>query len=275
MLATTSVLVKTDGGREALSARRHDLQMRQRHLLILINGARTVGQLHQLLADWPDFDDLLTGLHDAGMVDVLNAPEEETAPAAAIATSSAPTDIATAAVESPASDATFDPIAYFNQPLFEDVSVDAALVAAYEGVPPLTGMTLGLQTRAAPVGEIEAANEPAAAPAQAAGAEPIAEPVAEPVSEPVVAPPPPPTTPPELADVLPNVVKVELMRLAVKHFGAAAGAVIPLLRTSGEDMRALCDVIAACSVAAKPQAGEQAAARFLDDALRALSLRRS
>ena len=49
MLATTNVLIKTEDGREALAQRRHDMQMRQRHLLILIDGARTVGQLHQLL----------------------------------------------------------------------------------------------------------------------------------------------------------------------------------------------------------------------------------
>ncbi len=62
MLAKTIVLIKTDDGREALSARRHALQVRQRHLLILIDGARTVGQLHQLLNDWPDLDTLLAEL---------------------------------------------------------------------------------------------------------------------------------------------------------------------------------------------------------------------
>ena len=36
MLATTNVLVKTEDGREALAERRHDMQMRQRHLLILM-----------------------------------------------------------------------------------------------------------------------------------------------------------------------------------------------------------------------------------------------
>ena len=71
MLVTTNVLIKTEDGREALAQRRHDMQMRQRHLLILIDGARTVGQLHQLLSDWPDLDDLLVGLQRAGMVDVL------------------------------------------------------------------------------------------------------------------------------------------------------------------------------------------------------------
>lgn len=79
MLVTTNVLIKTEDGREALAQRRHDMQMRQRHLLILIDGARTVGQLHQLLSDWPDLDDLLVGLQRAGMVDVLPGISPENA----------------------------------------------------------------------------------------------------------------------------------------------------------------------------------------------------
>ena len=101
MLATTSVLVKTEDGREALAARRHDMQVRQRHLLILIDGARTVGQLHQLLSDWPDLDDLLAGLQQTGMVDVLSRD--------------LPTDS-----QAPTSTDAFDPIAHFNRPLFGD-----------------------------------------------------------------------------------------------------------------------------------------------------------
>lgn len=233
MLATTSVLIKTDDGREALTARRHDMQMRQRHLLILIDGARTVGQLHQLLGAWPDLDELLSGLQRAGMVDVLPNALPQDAPAAA----------------------TFDPIAHFNRPLLDEEASgeQAALSGIYDELPPLTGMTLGLQTQAAPADE-PAANEPRLGPIQAALT-------------------PQPAIPPELADVLPNVVKVELMRLAVQHFGSAAGAAMPLLRACKEDTQSLCEVIAACAKAAAPTAGEQAAAKFVDGAMRAMAQR--
>lgn len=236
MLVTTSVLIKTEDGREALAARRHDMQMRQRHLLILIDGARTVGQLHQLLRDWPDLDDLLAGLQQAGMVDVLPGISPDNAPAAA-----------------------FDPITHFNRPLFDDEarSEPAGLSLIYGELPPLTGMTLGLQTQAAPADEPAAndANPPQPAPIQAL-----------PISQPPV--------PPELADVLPNVVKVELMRLAVQHFGSAAGAAMPLLRACKEDPQSLCDVIAACAKASAPTAGEHAAAKFVDAAMQAMAQRR-
>jgi len=235
MLATTSVLIKTEDGREALAARRHDMQMRQRHLLILIDGARTVGQLHQLLCDWPDLDALLAGLQQAGMVDVLPGSIRENAAAAG----------------------PFDPITHFNRPLFDDEAggEPAVLSLIYDELPPLTGMTLGLQTQAAPADE-PAANEPQLAPIQ---------PLSVPSQPPV---------PPELADVLPNVVKVELMRLAVQHFGSAAGAAMPLLRASKEDSQSLCDVVAACAKAAAPTAGQQAAARFVDAAMRAMAQQR-
>ncbi len=198
MLATTNVLVKTEDGREALAERRHDMQMRQRHLLILIDGARTAAQ-------------------------------------------------------------PFDPIAHFNRPLLDDDgdSVPAALSLIYDELPPLTGMTLGLQAVAAPIDE-PAANDPSAPPAA-------------PVQTFSV---PQPAVPPELADVLPNVVKVELMRLAVQHFGSAAGAAMPLLRACKEDPQSLCEVVAACTKAAAPTAGEHAAAKFVDAAMRAMALRR-
>ncbi|GCB04108.1 hypothetical protein [Ralstonia sp. SET104] len=237
MLATTSVLIKTDDGREALAERRHDMQMRQRHLLILIDGARTVGQLHQLLSDWPDVDELLAGLQQAGMVDVLPSLSREGDPVAKA----------------------FDPIAHFNRPMLDDEadSEPAALSLIYDELPPLTGMTLGLQAVAAPVDEPAAndANPPQLAPPPAFAA-------------------PQPAVPPELADVLPNVVKVELMRLAVQHFGSAAGAAMPLLRACKEDPQSLCDVIAACAKAATPTAGEHAAAKFVDGAMRAMAQRR-
>ena len=237
MLATTNVLVKTEDGREALAERRHDMQMRQRHLLILIDGARTVGQLHQLLSDWPDLDELLVGLQQAGMVDVLPGISRENATAAQ----------------------PFDPIAHFNRPLLDDDgdSVPAALSLIYDELPPLTGMTLGLQAVAAPIDE-PAANDPSAPPAA-----PV-----QTFSVPL------PAVPPELADVLPNVVKVELMRLAVQHFGSAAGAAMPLLRACKEDPQSLCDVVAACAKAAAPMAGEHAAAKFVDAAMQAMALRR-
>lgn len=237
MLATSNVLVKTEDGREALAERRHDMQMRQRHLLILIDGARTVGQLHQLLSDWPDLDELLVGLQQAGMVDVLPGIPRESA--------SAPEP--------------FDPIAHFNRPLLDDQAegAPAALSLIYDELPPLTGMTLGLQAVAAPIDE-PAANDtgkPRAAPVPASSA-------------------PQAAVPPELADVLPNVVKVELMRLAVQHFGSAAGAAMPLLRACKEDPQSLCDVVAACAKAAAPTAGEHAAAKFVDAAMQAMARRR-
>ncbi|EFP66149.1 Uncharacterised protein [Ralstonia pickettii] len=237
MLVTTNVLIKTEDGREALAQRRHDMQMRQRHLLILIDGARTVGQLHQLLSDWPDLDDLLVGLQRAGMVDVLPGISPENA-------ATAPP---------------FDPIAHFNRPLFDDHGSPgpAALSHIYDELPPLTGMTLGLQAVAAPIDEPAAndASKPHTAPVQVISA-------------------PQPAVPPELADVLPNVVKVELMRLAVQHFGSAAGAAMPLLRACKEDPQSLCDVVAACARAAAPLAGEHAAAKFVDAAMQAMALRR-
>nr|WP_311526662.1 hypothetical protein [uncultured Ralstonia sp.] len=234
MLATTSVLIKTEGGREALAERRQDMQMRQRHLLILIDGARTVGQLHQLLSDWPDLDELLAGLQEAGMVDVLPSVSRENAPAAE----------------------TFDPVTHFNRPLLDDEADGerAALPAIHDELPTLTGETLGLQAVAAPAGA-PAANAPQPAP-----------------TRPLSVPQPPVS--PELADVLPNVVKVELMRLAVQHFGSAAGAAMPLLRACREDTESLCDVIAACAKAATPTAGEQAVARFVDAAMQAMGRRR-
>ena len=237
MLATSNVLVKTEDGREALAERRHDMQMRQRHLLILIDGARTVGQLHQLLSDWHDLDELLVGLQQAGMVDVLPGIPRESASAAE----------------------PFDPIAHFNRPLLDDQAegAPAALSLIYDELPPLTGMTLGLQAVAAPIDE-PAANDtgkPRAAPVLASSA-------------------PQAAVPPELADVLPNVVKVELMRLAVQHFGSAAGAAMPLLRACKEDPQSLCDVVAACAKAAAPIAGEHAAAKFVDAAMQAMARRR-
>ncbi|MFV8598133.1 hypothetical protein ACNRBQ_03640, partial [Ralstonia pseudosolanacearum] len=108
MLAKTTVLIKTDDGREALSARSHALQVRQRHLLILINGARTIEQLQQMLSDWPDLDTLLVELQRAGMIDVLGgAGEPEKAAADPLTAHTGP-------------DASFDPVAYFEQPLFND-----------------------------------------------------------------------------------------------------------------------------------------------------------
>lgn len=233
MLATTSVLIKTDDGREALAARRHDMQMRQRHLLILIDGARTVGQLHQLLGDWPDLDELLAGLRQAGMVDVLPNGSPQDAPAAA----------------------TFDPITHFNRPLFDEEASGerASLSGIYDELPPLTGMTLGLQTQTAPADE-PAANEARLGPIQ-------------------TAPAPPHAIPPELADVLPNVVKVELMRLAIQHFGSAAGAAMPLLRACKEDTQSLRDMVTACAHATAPMVGKQAISKFVDAALRAIAQR--
>ncbi|WP_439890395.1 hypothetical protein ACS7SF_14290 [Ralstonia sp. 25C] len=246
MLATTSVLIKTEDGREALAARRHDMQIRQRHLLILIDGARTVGQLHQLLDNWADLDELLLGLQQAGMVDVLPGVLSDL-PAAA-----SPADA-------------FDPIAYFNRPLFDDEAEAVTLSPIYDELPPLTGMTLGLQTTAAPA-DMPAANESQLTPVDVAPVSAAAIPTAPVVSISSVTP--------ELADVLPNVIKVELMRLAQHHFGSAAGAAMPLLRACGEDTQSLCDVIAACAQAAEPIVGDRAAARFVDDAMHAMAQRR-
>ncbi|ATJ85609.1 hypothetical protein [Ralstonia solanacearum] len=258
MLAKTTVLIKTDDGREALSARRHALQVRQRHLLTLINGARTVEQLQQLLSDWPDLDTLLAELQRAGMIDVLDGPgEPETAAADPLAIQTQPGE-------------SFDAVAYFDQPLLDGPAETAAPVADADipSVPPLEGMTLGLQTQAAPVGEPEAANEPLANPAEAVAA---AAPAADPAPEADQTAP----VPSELADVLPSVIKVELMRLAIAHFGQAAGTVMPLLRACREDTSSLCRAIAVCGHAATSKVGEHTAARFVDAALHALAQRRS
>ncbi|WP_193032727.1 hypothetical protein [Ralstonia pseudosolanacearum] len=127
-------------------------------------------------------------------------------------------------------------------------------------------MTLGLQTLAAPVGNIEAANEPLAYPAEA---------TAPPEADPTPAADRAASIPPELADVLPSVIKVELMRLAIAHFGHAAGTVMPLLRACREDTTSLCRAIAASGQVATPKVGEHTAARFVDAAMLALTRRRS
>ncbi len=256
MLAKTTVLIKTDDGREALSARRHVLQVRQRHLLILINGARTVEQLHQLLSDWPDLDTLLAELQRAGMIDALGGTgEPERAAADPLAVPTEP-------------GVSFDPVAYFDQPLL-DAPPEATVPADdtdVPAIPPLEAMTLGLQTQSAPVGDIEAANEPLASPADAA---------APPVADPAPATDRANSIPPELADVLPSVIKVELKRLAIAHFGHAASTVMPLLQACREDTASLCRAIAACGHAAAQKVGEHAAARFVDAAMQALTRRRS
>jgi len=245
-LAPTSILIKTEDGREALAARRSNMQMRQRHLLILIDGARTVGQLHQLLSDWPDVDALLAGLQQAGMIHVLSGALPAKAPAAGPST------------------VPFDPIVHFNRPLFADTVGGArdTQPVVHDEPPPLAGMTPGLEAVAAPV-DAPVADTPTADVPSMAPPEPSAAP--QPLTAPVAA---------ELTDVLPNVVKVELMRLALHHLGSAAGAAIPLLRACAEDTESLCHVIAACARAAAPTAGEQAAARFLDAAMHAMAHRR-
>lgn len=126
-------------------------------------------------------------------------------------------------------------------------------------------MTLGLQTTAAPA-DTPAANESQLTPVDVAPVPATPAPAAPVVSILSITP--------ELADVLPNVIKVELMRLAQHHFGAAAGATMPLLRACREDTQSLCDVIAACAQAAEPIVGGRAAARFVDDAMHAMAQRR-
>ncbi|WP_198284623.1 hypothetical protein, partial [Bacillus cereus] len=78
---------------------------------------------------------LLAGLQLAGMVDVLPGIAREDVPAPAV-----PVDA-------------FDPIAYFNRPLLDDdaehghgaLSSISSISPIYDELPPLTGMTLGLQ----------------------------------------------------------------------------------------------------------------------------------
>lgn len=236
MLASTSVLIKTDGGREALSAHRYDLQMRQRHLLILINGSRTVEQLHQLLVDWADMDELLAGLRHAGMVEALPEPlaelEDRTAEMGGSIAS----------------------IAHIKQPLIDaaPACIPAQTPADHSEPLRLTAVTLARQTRAVREADMATAHEP-----HMMSTRPLRQ----------------PCVPLELADVLPNVIKVELMRLVTVHFGAAADAAMPLLRACREDTASLCEVIAACSKVAAPLAGECAAARFVDAAMRAMAQR--
>lgn len=151
-----------------------------------------------------------------------------------------------------------DLIVYFDRPLFDDrgSSDPAALPYICDELPPLTGMTLSLQATAALIDELVTsdASKPYTAPVQAISA-------------------PQPTIPPELTDVLPNAVRIELIRLAMQHFDFATGAAMPLLRVCKEDSQSLCDVIAVCMRVTAPPAGEHTTVKFMDAAVQAVTLR--
>jgi hypothetical protein len=81
MIVTTTVLVKTDAGREALAKRSHGLTPRQRALLISINGELDIAQLRTRFAGGApeEMDAALEKFLDAGLIEAVG----ETGPVAA------------------------------------------------------------------------------------------------------------------------------------------------------------------------------------------------
>ena len=75
MLENRTVLAKTDLGREAVARRTHNLNPRQRAILISINGETTVGALSTRFgAGAPDaVRPLLESLVDQGLVEAVDA----------------------------------------------------------------------------------------------------------------------------------------------------------------------------------------------------------
>src|SRR5690606_9933120 len=91
MLDKGTVLGKTDSGREAIANRSHNLNPRQRALLISINGGMNVGELlARFGAGSPDAAlSMLDSLLERGLVAVLNEPRSAAAPADAVRASKA------------------------------------------------------------------------------------------------------------------------------------------------------------------------------------------
>lgn len=73
MIVTSTVLVKTESGREALAKRSHGLTPRQRALLISINGELDIAQLRNRFAGGApeDMDATLEKFLDAGLIEPL------------------------------------------------------------------------------------------------------------------------------------------------------------------------------------------------------------
>lgn len=71
MIVTTTVLVKTEAGREALAKRSHGLTPRQRALLISINGELDIAQLRTRFAGGSpeEMDTALEKFLDAGLIE--------------------------------------------------------------------------------------------------------------------------------------------------------------------------------------------------------------
>ena len=93
MLDTRTVLGKTDGGRDAIANRTHNLTPRQQALLISINGDTDVGGLlRRFGAGTPDAASaMLESLVDLGLVMVVaGGTESATAPTARAAPAAAP-----------------------------------------------------------------------------------------------------------------------------------------------------------------------------------------
>lgn len=82
MIVTTTVLVKTEAGREALAKRSHGLTPRQRALLISINGELDITQLRTRFAGGSpeEMDTALEKFLDAGLIE----PVGETAAGASV-----------------------------------------------------------------------------------------------------------------------------------------------------------------------------------------------
>lgn len=88
-MSTQSVFQKTGKGADELKTRRHGLSPRLRQLLILVDGKRDLGELARMLPG-PDLVDQLGQLERGGFVmrpldAASGAPEDEPAPAAAVA----------------------------------------------------------------------------------------------------------------------------------------------------------------------------------------------
>ncbi len=92
MIVTSTVLVKTEVGREALAKRSHGLTPRQRALLISINGELDIAQLRTRFAGGApeELDAALEKFLDAGLIEPLGDPAPATPVAGVEAASAAP-----------------------------------------------------------------------------------------------------------------------------------------------------------------------------------------
>jgi hypothetical protein len=90
----TTVFKKTAKGQEAFGQRSPDLDMKQRSVLIMVDGKRTLSELSRLAAACGDVPALLTDLQSMGMIEAQSSSKTSSAPA------TAPSAPAPAALES-------------------------------------------------------------------------------------------------------------------------------------------------------------------------------